>query len=269
MNRKTILGIFSLLLILSFASCKSKQSLIRSGEKASSAQQLVQFIERAQPTFSTMNADRISINATVGDQQMNVSAALRIQTDSVVVLSVMPFMGIEMFTLFLYQDKWELFDRINRNFYTDSYRYFYHRFGVDVSFETLQSLFSAQLFSVGEKEVDARRLEFTPMESNKNQLRFESRTMKQTTTTHANHTIERVLLTNTRETQTLIATYNDYDQTRGINYPRHIVVELLDGTQTVMALDMRIQRVSFNSALSLPSLNPQRYTRSTLDQLLR
>ena len=269
MNKKTIFGIFSLLLIFSFVSCKSKQSLIRPGEKATSASQLVQFIERAQPTFNTMNADRISINAMVGDQSWNVSAALRIQTDSVVVLSVMPFMGIEMFTLFLYQDNWQLFDRINRNFYTDSYEYFYYKFGVAVNFEILQSLFSAQLFSVGEKEVDAQNLEFIPMESNKNQLRFESRTMKQITTTHGNHMIERVVLTNTKETQTLIATYNDYDQTRGINYPRHIVVELLNGTQTVMALDMRIQRVSFNSALTLPSLNPQRFTRSTLDQLLR
>ena len=173
-----------------------------------------------------------------------------------------------MFTLELYRDHWRLFDRINRNFYTDSYRYFFHRFGIDINFETLQSLFSARLFSIGETEVDARRLEFTPLEANKNQLRFESRTMKQTTTTHANHTIKRVLLTNARETQTLIASYEEYAVSRGVNYPRHIMIELLDGSQTVLGLDMRIQRVSFNSDLRLPTLNPERFTRRTLDQLL-
>jgi len=268
MTKKSIVGIFVILFIISFSSCRSRQNLVRPGAQATSAQHLVQMIEQAQPAFSTMNADRISVNARLGGQQMNVSARLQMQTDEVIVLSIMPFLGIEMFTLKLFPDRWELFDRINRNFYTDNYRYFQFRFGVDVNFESLQSLFSARLFSAGESQVNARNLVFTPLEDNRNQLQFNGRTMRQTTTTHPNHTIERVLLTNLNETQTLTASYNDYETTRGVNFPRRINIEVLDGEEQVLALDMRIQRVTFNSPLSLPHLNPERFTRRTLDYLL-
>ena len=268
MTKKSIAGIFIILFIVSFCSCKSRQHLIKPGAKASSAQHLVQLIEQAQPTFSTMNADRISVVARMGDQQMNVSARLQVKTDSVIVLSIMPFMGIEMFTLKLFRDHWQLFDRINRNFYTDNYRYFQFRYGVAVDFESLQALFSARLFSVGESPVNPRNLTFTPLQDNKNQLQFSSRTMRQTTTTHPNHSIERVLLTNATESHTLIASYHQYETTRGINFPRHINIEVLDGEQPMLGLDMRIQRVAFDSTLNLPHLNPERFTRRTLDFLL-
>jgi hypothetical protein len=253
---------------LAFGSCRGKRALVR-GEQATSARQLVQFIEQAQPKFNTLDANSVSINANLGGNNMSITATMQIKTDSIIVLTGNMMRFVPVFRLELHPNHWILFNKVHRAYYTDRYQYFYYAFGVNVNFETFQSLFSAQLFSIGEREVDARRLEFTPLEDNRNKLTFESRNMIQTTTTHGNHTIEQVVLRGRNQPQTLVATYSDYNETRGINYPRNINIELLDGEQTVFGLDMRIQRVSFNSDVQISSPNRQRFTRSTIDQLLR
>ncbi len=71
----------------------------------------------------------IDVAADVGGRRMNVTAALRMRTDSVVMLSIIPFLGIEMFTLELYPDRWMLYDRVNRTYYTESYEYFALKMG--------------------------------------------------------------------------------------------------------------------------------------------
>ena len=240
-----------------------------SGETATSARHLVKLIEQAQPKFNTMNASNISIDVDLGDKKMNVSASLKIKTDSLVVLSVVPFMGIEMFSIEFHPEKWIIFDKINRNYYTENYEYLYHKLGIDADFASFQSLFSAHLFSVGEKEVDAKKLKHTPLESGKNKLQFESRSVKQSTTANANHTIEQVRLTDKSETRVLAATYSDYSETRGVNYPRNIILELFSSNDLGINLNMKIQKVTFNSDLKLSLSNPDRYKKATLDQLMK
>lgn len=266
--KKSIFIIF-IVIVASFSSCKTKQLFSGSGERATSARHLVKLVEQVEPRFTTMNASSISINLDMGGKKMNVSASLKIKTDSVVLLSIVPFMGIEMFSLELYPDRWILFDKINRTYYTDNYEYLYYKLGIDVDFTAFQSLFSARLFNVGEKEVDAKKIRFSPMEPDKNKLEFESRSMKQITTTYSNHVIEQVTLSNKTETHALTTIYKDYDLTRGVNYPRNIVIGLQGEDIPGMSLNMKIQKVTFNSELKLSLSNPERYTRGTLDQLIK
>jgi len=267
-NFARIFGFSLLILVLAFGSCRGKRTMAR-GAEATSARQLVQFIEQAQPKFSTMDANSVSINANLGGNNMSITATMQIKTDSVIVLTGNMMRFVPVFRLELYSDRWVLFNIVHRTYFTDRYQYFYYAFGVPITFADLQSLFSAQLFSVGAREVDARQLEFVPLEENKNKLIFESRNMRQTTTTHKNHTIEQVVLAHRQNSPRLVTTYNDYTDTRGINYPRNINFEVLDGDRTLIGLDMRIQRVSFNTDLRISPQSTQRYTRSTLDQLLR
>jgi len=265
---KTVAIIFTIVFAL-FASCKSKQSLTRSGEKATSTRHLVKLIEQAEPNFTTLNASNISINLSLNGTKRNVSASLKIKTDSVIVLSIIPFLGIEMFSIEFYPEEWIVFDKINRVYYTDNYEYLYYKLGIDANFNAFQSLFSARLFAVGEEKIDVKKLKFIPLESNKSKLEFESKNIKQNTVTHSNHTIEQVILTDKDETHKLTTTYNDYVELRGINYPRNTTIELFNENNIVVGLNMRIQKITFNSDLKLSSSNPERYTKSTLDQLIK
>ena len=259
----------SILIAVLLVSCKSKQSLDGSGEKATSVRHLVKLIEQAQPSFTTVNASNISVGVNMNGKKMNVSANLKIQTDSIVVLSIIPFMGIELYSIELYRDKWIVFDKINRLYYTDNYEYLHYKLGIDADFTTFQSLFSARLFSAGEKEVDAKKLRFTPLEAGKNKLDFESKSVKQSTITYLNHTIEQVILTNKTETHRLTTTYNDYVESRGVNYPRNIAIRVFDKNDLMMSLDLKIQKINFNSDLKLSLSNTERYTQSSLDQLIK
>lgn len=266
--RKNVL-ITSILIIALFASCKSKQSLTESGEKASSVRHLVKLIHHAEPNFTTMNANSISINVNTGGKKMNVSASLKMEKDSIILLSITPFLGIEMYSVELYPDKWFFYDKINRNYTTNDYDYLLYKFGIDAGFSTFQSLFSARLFSIGEKEVDVKKLRYTPMESNKSKLEFDSRNMKQSTTTYSDHTIEQVALQNRVGSHRLETTYSNYIETKGVNYPRNILLEFIYMDNVELSLNMKIQKATFNAPLKLTPSNPERYTRSTLDQLIQ
>ncbi len=265
---KKNLILFSVLLIIALLSgCKSKQSLSGSGEKATSSRHLVKLIEQAQPDFTTMNASSISVKANISDKR--VSASLKIKTDSVIVLSVVPFLGVEAYALELYPDRWILYDKLKRNYYTDNYEYLYYKFGINFDFHALQSLLSARFFSVGENQADLKKLQVTPLESNKNSIRFETKNMIQITTTYGNHVIEKVILSDKDENHKLITTYENYIVTKGINYPQNITFELFSENKFIAGLDMKIQKVAFNTDLKLTTSNPERYTRRTLDQLLK
>lgn len=266
--KKNIFILFIISISL-FSACKSKQSVSGSGEKATSVRHLVKLIEQAQPNFTTMNANSISLSVNMNGTNRNVSASMKMKTDSVVVLSIVPFMGIEMFSVELYPEKWIIYDKINRNYYTDNYEYLYYKFGIDVDFKAFQSLLSARLFSIGQKEVDAKKLNFIPLESDKNSLLFESRSVKQSTTTNNKHIIEQVSMNDGGKAHTLLTTYSDYSETRGVNFPRNIAFELFSGKDLEMSLSMKIQKVTFNSDLKLSVSNPERYTRSTLDKLIK
>ncbi|NDV46482.1 DUF4292 domain-containing protein [Paludibacter sp. 221] len=261
--------LFSVILgVMLFSACKSSRTLQR-GQKASSFSHLIQLVEQAQPSFKSMSATKIAVGVSMDGNQMSVSANLKIITDSVVQLSIIPFMGIEAYSLELYPDKWILYDKINRKYYTDGYDYFYYTMGIDADFYSLQSLFSARLFSIGKREVNIKDLKYTPLEDGKNQISFESAQVNQETFLTNTHVIENVLLKDKKQDNTLVTNYNEYVETKGINYPRNIVISLLNKEVSVFSLDMKLQKVVFDSELKLSLSNMERYTRGTLDQLMK
>lgn len=239
------------------------------GQKATSFQHLISLIQAAEPSFNTMNASNMSIAMNMNGQQMNVSASLKIYTDSVMTLSIYPFMGIELYSIELYPNRWILYDKLNKNYYTDSYDYLFYRFGVSVDYNTFQSLFSARLFTIGSKEIDTQKCGLIPLEDGRNQIECSSKKLIQTVEVANSHTLDKVRVTDESGNFQITTSYNDYMQTRDINYPRNIVLEASDKSGDLnIQMNMKIQKIVFNNELKMSLSNPDRYTRKTLDQLL-
>ncbi len=267
--KKSILFTFIAISFL-LVSCKSKK-IVTEAESASSTRHLIELMQQAQPDFTTMNAGNVKVSVNMGERTYSTAAALKMITDSVIVFSVYPFLGMEMFSLELYPDRWVLYDKMNTRYVTDNYQFFSYRYGINISFQDFQAIFSAQFFELGGGEIDYKKYKFVPLKENKHEIIFENERIKQISRTHQINTLESVSLQSKTNNYLLTVQYSDYAIDKGVNYPHNIAMNMLIENAPGINLNMVIQKVSFNGDVKLSPVTPERqsrYTKTTIDQIL-
>lgn len=265
MKKIVVLTLIAIVILL--GSCKSKK-IVTEGERASSARHLVDLIQQSQPSFSTMNANNLKVNVEVNGVAYSSPASIKIITDSVIVFSVYPFLGMEMFSLELYPDKWIFYDRMNLKYAMDDYQFFSRRYGVNLSFRDFQSIFSAQFFELGGAEVNYKRYKFIPFDGDKHEIIFENEQVKQISCINSINVVKNISLQSKTNNYLLTVQYSDYAIDKGVNYPHNIIMDMAIDNKTNISLNMDVQKVSFNSNVKLSLANQDRYTRTTIDQIL-
>jgi len=87
-----------LITILIFSSCKTTRTLSKSVSTSKNpVAQVVEQVLMSQPKFNTANVSKMSLELTLGERRVNVSAICKIKKDSVIYFSILPFMGIELY----------------------------------------------------------------------------------------------------------------------------------------------------------------------------
>jgi len=165
-------------------------------------------------------------------------------------------------------DSMKVFDKMNRRYYVVDYSYFSKRFGVNVDYHSLQSLFSAKLFCVGKKQVQADSCKLEALSNGENKLTYESGNLVQSTQLSAANLIQQVILKAKNSDYQLQTTYSDYTNTSGINFPQNIAI-VANGQKAKVNCTFSILSVEFNTDLKFAATSTDRYTRGELDQLLK
>ena len=271
-NRESLIGklnirisILILLTVVAFTACKTTKILTKPVLKTvNPVSQVIELVQKAQPQFKTANVSKMSMELEMGERKVNVSATCKIKMDSVLYLSIQPFLGIEMFKAEFTTDSIRVFDKMNRRYYAADYSYFRKHFGVDVDYYSLQSLLSARLFCVGNKEIKADSCKL----SAPNRIDFSTGNMIQTTDINEKYLIQQILMKSVNGNYQMQTIYSDYSQQNNVNFPQKI--ELQIGSQhTKATCNFSILRVEFDTDLKFIPTNPDRFTRADLDQLLK
>jgi hypothetical protein len=139
---------------------------------------------------------------------------------------------------------------------------------VDVDYFSFQALLSAQFFCVGKKEVIPDSCKLTQSTSGENKIEFTTDKMLQSTQLSALNMIEQVVLKTKNSDYQLQTDYKDYTVVNGINYPQKIALQA-SNQKMKASCDFSILRVEFNTDIKLTPTNPDRYSRSDIDQLLK
>ncbi len=230
--------------------------------------QLIEQVNKVQPQFKTANVSKMSMAFNLNERQINVSATCKIKKDSAIYLSIQPFMGIELFKAELMPDSMRVFDKMNHRYYVTDYGYLSKRFGVTVDYYSFQALLSARFFCVGKKEIVADSCRLTQSTAGDTKIEYTNDKMLQSTLLSPLNMIQEVILKTKNSDYQLQTDYKDYTVTNGINYPQKIA--LLASSQKMKAsCDFSILRVEFNTDIKLTPTNPDRYSRSDIDQLLK
>lgn len=158
MNRRTDkrirtgIGWFCMLLLL-FSGCKSARKVETvTGGKAKSAKVFFAEMEEQALPYRTLSA-RLNADLKLPGKEMSSRVELKIVKDSALLLSVQPFLGIEVFRAELTTDSIKILDRLGKRYVAENYENLRGQTPIEFNFYNLQALFTNRLFLPGEREV--------------------------------------------------------------------------------------------------------------------
>ena len=265
-QRIIIISVFAVLIL---SACKTKQLASKTVTKEENpVVLLIDQVQKAQPQFKSANVSKMAMELTLDERKVNVSATCKILKDSVIYLSIQPFMGIELFKAEFTQDSMRVFDKMNRKYYVSDYGYFGRRFGVEVSFNSLQALIFNQFFCVGKKQVLPDSCKFITLSSGRNEINFETESMQQKSIVLADNTIQQVILKAKNSSYQLQTNYEDYTVKNGVNYPQKITISATNQKSTAICI-FSVLKFEFDTDMKfIPSIH-DRYSKGDIEQLIK
>ena len=139
------------LLILFIFSCKSGNILIRKERRKEelkniSDAKLVRTTEENNIVYNTLFFKKFQADITINDKNKSFKGNLFINKDSVIILSVTPLMGIELFRIKFVKDSIFIIDRTKKNIDIVNYNYLWNKFFVDIDFNTIRNILLNQFY---------------------------------------------------------------------------------------------------------------------------
>jgi len=267
MRRKISFILVSILLV--FTACRTTKSIVKpTVNTVNPTLSVVSAVQKSQPQFKTANVSKMTLELTMNDRTVNVSASCKIKKDSAMFVSFQVF-GFEVFKAELLKDSMRVFDKMNRHYYVSDYQYFSKRFGVDVNFQSLQSLLTAQFFCVGKNEVLSDSCKLVALTGGQYALNYDSGNMLQSTEVSVANIIQKVILKAKNSDYQLQTTYSDYTtENGGVSFPKTIALRAFND-KTKMSCDFSILKVDFNTDLKFNALGTEKYTRGDIDQIIK
>ncbi len=148
---KTLRKIAFLLIIVSiFSACRTKKiAQETTPSQIKDTEFFCRQIVENQPQFTTANISKMGINIVLNQQTFSLNGSLRMQTDSMITISLQPIFGMEFFRIELTPERIRVFDKIKRRYFESGYDFFTTISPIPVSFELFQDIISRKLFVIG------------------------------------------------------------------------------------------------------------------------
>ena len=263
-KNKLYIGFCLLLVVAMLSSCKTKQITTTSSE-LSVVDYTVAQVQQQQPQFSYLNISKMDIVANYGTQQLSFRATVKAVTDSLLVFSVQPLLGVEMFRLEFTPTSFRIIDKWNRKYTDNTYDFLRYSLGVDVNFKVIQALFFNQLFVVdGVVAPNQFVVETLPQEPTRLVhlgtgliQRFEL-VDKQMAIAKTELIVDKGRLT---------CTYANHRMQNGVRFPLALNITMQVGGK-LADVDCQISQLEFNKSFEYSTVNLERYEKVAFSKII-
>jgi len=263
-KNKLYIGFCLLLVVAMLSSCKTKQITTTSSESGVVDYTVAQ-VQQQQPQFSYLNISKMDIVANYGTQQLSFRATVKAVTDSLLVFSVQPLLGVEMFRLEFTPTSFRIIDKWNRKYTDNTYDFLRYSLGVDVNFNVIQALFFNQLFVVDGV--------VTP-----NQFVVETLPQEPTRLVHlGTGLIQRFELVDKQmaiaKTELIVdkgrltCTYANHRMQNGVRFPLALNITMQVGGK-LADVDCQISQLEFNKSFEYSTVNLERYEKVAFSKII-
>lgn len=243
--------------ILGCVSAKKIQATTEAATPPSAAQHQLQI-----PRFTSLNAPKCKFAIAFNDKSYSITGSVKMITDSVIQLSITPFLGIEMYRAVLRPDSITIIDKNNRNYFSTNYAFLQQRFGIQINFKDIQAILSNQPFDA-------------PSASDSSGI-TSSDDGYSWVTTHSNLTVnysfnKALQLTKTQLGQAasdakFACSYTSFNTYETVTFPTQYTIEAGLG-QKHTGLSFTFDKIIFNSTPNISTMNLSDYSRVNFEQI--
>ncbi len=258
-------AVFGILCLLT--SCHTQKATTGVRHRVTAEQQLAQQTIAAQPLFRTAEASKVRIRLNVSEQKFNVSGRLSIITDSIIVLSVQPLLGIEIYRAEITPEQVLVVDKMNRRYVQMDYAEVGRQTGLPLRYEDVQAVFLNRMFVIGKEQSEIERMPFTSaivenehrLQLHDNQLHY---TFSITPQTYALTRTQASLGQSTAQVE-----YLNHQLQDNVFFPTTLLFHVDDGNNRITECELTLLNVHFNQAVNIRKADLKRYTQTTINKL--
>lgn len=264
-----------IVIILIFVSCSLQKRKAQAIEPIKdsvniSAIDIVTRAIKAEQKIETMNMSKFDMRMQLGEARYVLHGAMTMQKDSLVSIKLQPMIGIEVFRLEFFKDRFVVYDKMNHTYSESPYEILLYELGIDINFQTVQSIvthtwnmtdvekqdstFIAQKYHY-ETQTDSTYVLFgnvnvnnyvTYAEVTKNN--FEIKTIGYAKKTNLIHHVD----------------YSDNKMVKKILFPHNIKIDL-DHNKFYFTANITVEKVIFNEEITKSTINTEKYKRVPLN----
>ena len=268
---------FSVLLVgicfaLIFSGCRSSKGVGGEDSKQFKEQkEILAAVQEQSVDFRTMSA-RLRADVIMPDKEVSSRVDLKMIKDSLIQLSVQPFLGIEVFRLELTTDSIRLIDRMGKRYLAENYSAMKKQWTVDFDFYNLQALFINSIFVPGEKTFDPKQYNRFLMKKNTQTVEFvaEDRAdIRYCFNVDKENKLLSSRISDASDKFVLTWDYSDFQVQGNKLFPMNGNVGVVVDGRNVGGLSLSYSRIQIDKDLKINTSVPSKYERVTAEQLLK
>lgn len=264
---KTYSKILSIAALFLFTACSTQKQY--SNHNPDKRQVTLEQIWLAQPQFNSAQADKIRITLNYAEREINANGTIQILTDSVIILSVQPLFGIELFRLELTPYNVTIIDKMNRRYTKTDYTQLQKMLGLPVTYYDIQALCIDHLCIIGHSNQDIKQLQPVVKKGEDGpELLFKTGKLHYTYTADANTAcITKACLQPANSDEIFSVRYRNHKTTDNILFPETIEFSHTS-RQSSSTCTIHLIRLQFNSEVHITPLRLERYNAVDIKTLL-
>lgn len=258
--------------IFSLSGCKSSKKVAVS-ERGSEKTQKEFFTQMQEQAFQfeTLTA-RLNVDLDLPGNTMSSRVDLKMIKDSAFQLSVVPFLGIEVFRAEISVDSVKILDRMNKRYVAENYANLKGQTPIEFNFYNLQALLTNQLFLPGQKEIKPKqysRFQLT-QESSAAEIQVKDAIgLLYTFMADGEEKILSTRVTDSSEHYALQWNYLSFRQTEGQFFPMKMDIQLQKDGVSQGRIVLNFSRMQTNVPVKMDFSIPSKYSRITLAQIMK
>jgi hypothetical protein len=231
-----------------------------------SAPDLQQLIRENAFKAGTISA-KASVKTEGGQQEGSFNITLRLQTDTMIWISISPMLGIEVARILATRDSVKFMDRLNNKYALADYQFLSQMLDVNVDFDILQGVLTGNLFAYRKNKFNSVYVEDSCYILSTMSKRKLKRSLEDVDITKpvvqdvwvedSTFRITRLSIEDLRVQKSLLTDYFDYRQTDAGLFPFKSSTMVKAGQQ--MRISIEYDKVSVNNALEFPFTIPKGY----------
>ena len=252
------------------AGCKMLQKVNIGTNENKSVAMLVEKAQLAEPRFRTLEIKKMNVKVNLSNQnEYNSPANCKIITDSVIHISVQPFFGIEMFVVRFTPDTFIFIDKTKNTCYQSDYAFLNTKYNLDLSFATIQAIFTNKLFVAGENRVQSAMFKNIQEKNTSSGFEYENEKYTGRVLLNPNFRISDMEVNVKSGPEKFHVSYTGFGETgQAASFPYAIGIKLSNDLRE-SGISMNILKLITEEEITLPELNIYKYQKGNISTLLK